>query len=99
MDKKKVRDVFHAYLIKGSTLTGSFDLPCIESCNEIPEKLIPFSHINDVNDYNRFIHFSENDDRYECFWNYPRRYIKIIQKFDGVITPDFSLYRSMPMAQ
>jgi hypothetical protein len=94
-----MRDVFHACLVKGAELTGSFDLPCIESCNEIPKNIIQFSHCNGIDDYRQFVHFYENDDKYERLWNYPRRYIKIIKRFDGVITPDFSLYRSMSLAQ
>ena len=30
-------------------------------------------------------------------WNNPKAYVKKLKKFRGVISPDFSLYRNMPL--
>jgi hypothetical protein len=96
---KKMIDTFHAYLVKGAKFTGVEEFPSIESCNEIPENLIPFSHMKDITDYNQFVHFYEEDRKIEPFWNNPNRYLRLIKKFTGIITPDFSLYRDMPLVQ
>lgn len=34
---------------------------------------------------------------FERIWNIPNKYLPIIKKFRGVITPDFSVYRDMPL--
>lgn len=48
-------------------------------------------------DFNQWIHFYEHDCKFERVWNNPRRYLRKMKKFQGVITPDFSLYRDMPL--
>ncbi len=34
---------------------------------------------------------------FERIWTTPNKYLPIIKKFRGVITPDFSVYRDMPL--
>jgi hypothetical protein len=94
-----LRDVFHAYLVNGAQFTGKEEFPFIESCNEIPKNLLPFSRMKKATDYNQFIHFYEEDRDIERFWNNPKEYLQRIKKFRGIITPDFSVYRDMPLVQ
>ena len=34
---------------------------------------------------------------FERLWNQPNKYLPILQKYAGVISPDFSVYRDMPL--
>ena len=34
---------------------------------------------------------------FERLWNQPSKYLPILKKFKGVISPDFSVYRDMPL--
>ena len=43
------------------------------------------------------MHFYTDDENFECLWNNPSAYLKMLQSFEGVISPDFSLYRDMPL--
>ena len=43
------------------------------------------------------MHFYENDAAFERLWRAPERYLPILKRFEGVIAPDFSLYRDMPL--
>lgn len=45
------------------------------------------------------MHFYEDDVKFERIWNRPRKYLPILKKFAGIITPDFSLYRDMPLVE
>ena len=36
-------DVFHSYLVRTATYAGEEEFPAIKSCNEIPNKIVPFS--------------------------------------------------------
>jgi len=92
-----MKDVFRAYLVEGASFTEGEEYPIIKSCNLIPENVIPFSKINNVTDYNQVVHFYEPDYKFECFGNKPRQYLKRLRKFKAVITPDFSVYRNMPL--
>lgn len=42
--------------------------------------------------------FYIHDYRFERIWNNPKQYLNLLKRFDGVITPDFSLYRELPLA-
>lgn len=93
------QDVFKAFLVKNAKLTGAFDFPAIRGCNEIPRKLITFSKaLKEQKDFHQWVVFYEDDFRFERIWNSPRKYLKVLKKFDGIILPDFSVYYDFPMA-
>ncbi len=41
--------------------------------------------------------FYEHDVKCERLWNNPKKYLNKLKKFKGIISPDFSLYRNMPL--
>lgn len=92
------KDVFRAFLIKGAYLDGELQIPYIKPELEIPKKLISFSKSISSNEYDNWVHFYEDDANFERIWNNPKKYFPILKRFQGVITPDFSLYRDMPLA-
>lgn len=91
------KDVFRAFLVADATYDGNLEIPRIEPENTLPTKLIPFSKAIRSSDFNAWIHFYEDDVAFERIWNGPLRYLPILKRFAGVITPDFSLYRDMPL--
>ncbi|MFQ7509451.1 MAG: DUF4417 domain-containing protein [Acutalibacteraceae bacterium] len=91
------KDVFRSFLVKNATYDGHLEMPCIKLENAVPQKLIVFSKAVCAKDFHGFVHFFEDDVNFERIWNTPNRYLPILKKFDGVITPDFSLYRDMPL--
>ncbi|MCI7124089.1 DUF4417 domain-containing protein [Mogibacterium sp.] len=97
--RKNCKDVFKSFLVENATYNGYFEFPRIYPCEEIPNKLIPFSKSISCTNHNQWIHFYEDDYLIERIWNNPTRYLKTIKKYNGVILPDFSIYRDMPYAQ
>lgn len=91
------KDVFRSFLVRNATYDGILEMPCIKSVDAIPNKLTAFSKAIRSKDFDSFVHFFEDDIEFERIWNAPNRYLPILRKFDGVITPDFSLYRDMPL--
>ena len=91
------KDVFHAFLVKNAQFDTELEIPCIKPESSIPQKLIPFSKAVGGTDYNCFVHFYEDDANFERLWNNPQKYLPVLHKYKGVITPDFSLYRDMPL--
>lgn len=91
------KDVFHAFLVKNARYEGDLEIPCIEAENRLPKRLIPFSKAIGSSDYDAWVHFYEDDVNFERLWNQSNKYLPILKKYSGVISPDFSVYRDMPL--
>ncbi len=61
--------------------------------------LLPFQKAisKPYNDFDSWVVFYEHDAKFERFWNNPKAYLEKLKKFKGVISPDFSLHRNMPL--
>ena len=64
----------------------------------IPTRIISFSEAMKANkpDYNSYVHFYENDDQIERFWNNPWHYMNRLSKFAGFIATDYSTGPGIP---
>ena len=91
------KDVFHAFLVADATFDSDLEIPRIQPVDSIPTRLIPFSKAVSGTEYDAWVHFYQDDGEFERLWNNPRRYLPILKRFAGVISPDFSLYRDMPL--
>lgn len=91
------KDVFKSFLVTNCEYDGILEIPIIKKETAIPKELLTFSKANTSLNKNCFVHFYEDDIRFERVWNNPERYLKILKQYDGVISPDFSLYRDMPL--
>ena len=91
------KDVFKAFLVENASYDGFLEIPTIEYGIYKPKKLIAFSKCISSTDYECYVHFYEDDVAFERIWNNPKKYLPILKKFAGVISPDFSLYRDMPL--
>ena len=91
------RDVFHSYLVQDAKYDGEIEIPVIEFESALPNRLISFSKALKTDDYDQWVHFYEDDACFERVWNRPRLYLPKLKRFNGIITPDFSLYRDMPL--
>ena len=94
--RKNCRDVFNSFLVRFAKYAGLFEFPVIKPTNSIPNRLIPFSKAKSSKDYDQWVHFYEDDYLFENLWDNPQKYLEVLKRFNGVILPDFSLYRDMP---
>ena len=92
-------DVFHSFLVENADYDGYFELPVIRTSDQLPDKVITFSKAMSKawDDFGCWVVFYEHDRDFERLWNKPRQYLDKLKKFKGVISPDFSLYRNMPL--
>ena len=95
--RKGCKDVFRSYLVKTAKFASELEIPIIEPVDIIPERLIPFSAAISSNEFDSWVHFYEDDVNFERIWNNPNKYLPILMRFNGVILPDFSVYRDMPL--
>lgn len=91
------KDVFRAFLVKNATYSGEQEIPCLKKETTIPKNLILFSKAISSNAFDNWVCFYEDDANFERLWNNPQKYLPILKRFAGVISPDFSLYRDMPL--
>lgn len=77
-------------------ISGKYDIPKIYSVEYMPDDLLGFNYVTNTTDKSIGIHFFLDDYQIERVWNRPEFYINKLKDFDGVLTPDFSLYSDMP---
>lgn len=97
--RKEVKryDVFKSYLVANASYSSGDELPILHTSNQIPNKCITFSEALRTKDFNQWVVFYEHDYMFERVWHNPQQYLNLLKRFNGVISPDFSLYRSMPL--
>lgn len=95
--RKSSKDIFKTYLIANSEFDGSIEIPIINKETVIPNRVIPFSKCISSKETDCWVHFYEDDFLFERIWNNPRKYLNILKKYNGVISPDFSMYRDFPL--
>lgn len=95
--RKGCKDVWNAFLVEFACYAGCYEFPVINGTNLVPNRMIRFSKAISSHDYNQWIHFYEDDYLFERLWRNPKKYLEILKKFNGVILPDFSIYRDMPL--
>ena len=77
---------------------GVYEMPVIERCDTVPERLIGFNYAKTARITDCGVHFFIDDYQFERIWRNPRQIIPPLARFQCVLTPDFSLYTDMPMA-
>ena len=98
VNRSSCRDVFNAFMVSDAEYAGKYEFPVLFPTYKIPNRLIAFTDALKTKDYNQWVHFYQDDADFERIWRQPRTYLPILKKFKGVILPDFSTYRDMPLA-
>ena len=78
---------------------GSFQMPYINKVHFCPNQLIRFPEAMKLSHYSAGIHFFIDDYRIEPLWRNIEKYIPKLKKYAAVLSPDFSLFSDMPVAQ
>lgn len=98
-DRKSCKDVYKSFLVEDAFYDGIYEIPRISGINDVnPKNLILYSDRNLNPNKEDWICFYEDDYKINSFWNRPKRYLNVLSKYGGIITPDYSLYRDMPLA-
>jgi hypothetical protein len=91
------------YFKQGFQRHGRFDLPRLSAQRVDLDGLglIRFSSIvrDETEDLDATVHFFEDDERFDEVWKDPEGYLGELGQYRQVLSPDFSLYINMPMAQ
>lgn len=96
-----MRDTMKEYLIQGAELVGEFGMPQLSPVHivEVPKNPIPYgSGKSCKNPRESILHFFVDDEKFTGIWSDPDKYLGLLQMFQYVCTPDFSMYADMPRA-
>lgn len=99
MHDLKNYDIFNSKLLIDATYEGIDEFPIIKGTDEIPSSLTRFSDCTNKKLFNpnSTVMFYEHDTKFEKAWKNPDRYLPFLKDFKNVVSPDFSMYRNMPL--
>lgn len=94
-----INDGFRADLVVDAVFDGALEIPTIKRPETliIPKGMIPFTQRKRTNGYSEFVVFYEHDVRFADVLLETDNYIEELKKFPGIVSPDCSLYRDMPL--
>lgn len=95
--RRGCKDIFNAFLVSEASYEGTLEFPIIKPIDDVPNRLIAFSKCLSSKHTDYWVHFFEDDALFERVWRNPQKYLTVLKKYNGVILPDFSLYRDMPL--
>lgn len=101
--KDKRLDVFQAYLVEGAEFRGEYEIPLVGNTDAIPNLMVPFSvaiskKFKPKHPERYFVHFFESDYKFIAFSRNPKRYLKRLKLYAGLVAPDLSIYYDLPRA-
>lgn len=91
MDRLNTRAVFPS--------SNEWDIPDLPEADFIPTGLVAYSLPKDIDKApeGSAVHFFLDDYRFETIWTNPHRGLERIAKLGAALTPDFSMWRDMPL--
>ena len=100
--RKKIFDYYHSYLVRKSSFDDDdyYEMPLIGNKKiDLRIELLSFKKIKycHENKDNKFIHFYMYDECFTTLLNHAEKYIDTFREYAGIISPDFSVYRDMPI--
>ncbi|MDR3360864.1 MAG: DUF4417 domain-containing protein [Bifidobacteriaceae bacterium] len=96
-------EAFEWYFSKAYPRGGRFDMPIIRRQPLALDDLglIRFSSVvrDETEDLDATVHFFEPDERFDEVWKNPDAYLDELGQYRQVMSPDFSLFTTMPIAE
>ena len=96
MNYDSYRSAMRTDLIEGMQPSGEWELATIYRSNSKPDRLIPFDKAISSSETDGWVHFFIHDSRFVRLFRNPWRYLPILARFNGVITPDCSVFWNYP---
>ena len=97
-ERQRTNNAYNLDLVSEESLSSDFwQMPIIQNDGHIPERMIGFNYAKTSKDKEAGIHFFVDDYQFERVWNNPEKYKDVLAEYDCILSPDFSLYREMPI--
>lgn len=97
-ERERTNNAYNLGIAHETEFTDDFwQMPIIKAGAYTPTDLIGFNYAKTSAEKKAYIHFYVDDYQFERVWNDPDKYFGILAEYDGILSPDFSLYMDMPM--
>ena len=98
--KNKRFNIYNFGCIAELALSPRNNVPILRATHSVPEKIIPFNAAlsSEEGKADSYVHFFIDDYQFDRVWRSPERYVSALSKYQGIISPDFSLFIEMPIA-
>ena len=97
-ERERTNQAYNLELFNPEACDGKYQMPIIENNNYIPKDLMGFNYAKSSDNKDTGIHFYLDDYQFERIWNNPDDYIEILEDYECILSPDFSLYMDMPLS-
>lgn len=97
-ERERTNNAYNLELFNSLRASGKYQIPIIENDGYIPKDLIGFNYAKTSSKKDCGIHFYIDDYQFERIWNNPKDYLDILDEYECVLSPDFSLYLDMSMS-
>lgn len=88
---------YHMDMMADLTFTSD-DMPVMEPCDVVPDDLLSFNYVTGHKaSTDQGVHFFIDDYQFERVWRDPIMYAHMLERYQCVLAPDFSLYTDMPL--
>lgn len=90
-------DNLNNFMLDGVPTVRPYGIPLLQPCCDVPLQIISFSEAVSSRkpDKETWVHFFEDDYKFQQLWNKPRKYLPIIQRYGGAIMSDFSTHENL----
>lgn len=95
-ERERTNSAYNLELFNPYKCDGKYQMPIIENDEYIPDDLMGFNYAKSSDNKNVGIHFYLDDYQFERIWNNPDEYIEVLEDYECILSPDFSLYMDMP---
>lgn len=97
-ERERTNNTYNLGLYDSELTDGKYQMPVINNDKFIPKELLGFNYAKTSENKKIGIHFYLDDYQFERVWNSPMEYIQVLEEYDCILSPDFSLYMDMPIA-
>lgn len=91
-------DCWNAQILQTANYSEIWEFPLFSCSNMTPVDLSSFRYIEHTTDNSLWIHFFGSDNYLEDVWENPELWSKSLKRFSGIISPDLSVCRDMPLS-
>lgn len=97
-ERLKTDDAYNLRIVNASHCDGD-GMPIVKASDAVPIGLLPFNYAKTAKgeDFGKFLHFFVDDYQFERLWRAPAKYLPLVRRFAGALSPDFSCYLDMPL--
>ena len=97
-ERLKTDDAYNLRMVNASHCDRQ-GMPVLKPSDAMPDELLPFNYAKTAKpeDFGKFLHFFIDDYQFERLWSKPEKYLPLVKRFAGALSPDFSCYMDMPL--